>query len=392
MMRVVGLMSGTSVDGIDAVLAEIDSTDGQIDLHQKAFVSVPWLPDERRLIFDLFENRATTRDLCRANFVLGEGFARAALTVIDAAGLSPAAVNLIGSHGQTVWHEVGADGHVQSTLQIGEAAVIAERTGITTVADFRVADVAAGGQGAPLVPMFDWLLLRPPDALGGWRAVQNIGGIGNVTFLPALSSTAEPLAFDTGPGNVLIDGAVTLLSGGKCHYDVNGEMAAMGNVSGELLEAWLDLPYFAQKPPKSTGRELFTQTMVAQGWQEAQALGLSAADFVATLTDLTAISIADAYARFAPGPVMEVVVGGGGGRNPVLLKRIAAHLHQRLGRPVPVLRHQDLPHPTIDDDAKEALAFALLAWLTIRGHAGNIPTCTGAAGSRVLGKIALGWR
>lgn len=390
MMRVLGLMSGTSVDGIDAVLAEIDRIDGEIQLTQIAFAQVPWSPAERRLIFELFENRANTQMLCQANFTLGEGFARAALTVIEEAGLSPQSVHLIGSHGQTVWHEVAEDGRVLGTLQIGEAAVIAERTGITTVSDFRVADVAAGGQGAPLVPIFDWLLLRPSTALGGWRAVQNIGGIGNVTFLPPLSSDAAPLAFDTGPGNVLIDRAVALLSGGERHFDADGAMAATGRISGELLEEWLDLAYFSQPPPKSTGRELFTQRMVEEGWQQAQQWGLSPSDFVATVTELTAASIADAYGRFAPGPVAEVVIGGGGGRNPMLLSRIAAHLQMRFGRAIPVLRHRDLAHPNIDDDAKEALAFALLAWLTVHGQPGNIPSCTGAHAARVLGKIALG--
>lgn len=386
-MLVVGLMSGTSADAIDAVLAEIEEVDGQIHVRQRAFVDEPWRAEERALIFDLFEPHASVQALCRANFALGEGFARAALAVIAAAGLAPSAVDLIGSHGQTIWHDVDAQGQVTSTLQIGEAAVIAERTGIPTVADFRVADVAAGGQGAPLVPIFDWLLLRPAQAAGGWRAVQNIGGIGNVTLLPPKGVDAAPLAFDTGPGNVLIDWAAHLVSGGMLRCDVDGQLAATGKVASALLESWLDHPYFHQVPPKSTGRELFTRALAEEWWSAARAHGCSDADFVATLTELTAASIADAYVRFAPGPVVETVVGGGGGRNPVLMARLAAQLEAQLGRPVPVLRHADLPHLAIDDDAKEALAFALMAWLTVHQRPANLPACTGSKGPRVLGKL-----
>lgn len=389
-MRVIGLMSGTSADGIDAALAEIEEIDGQISLRQVAAVSEAWTDEERALIFALFENRSTVQTLCRANFALGEGFARAALTVIAAAGMTPDQIDLIGSHGQTIWHDVDESGRVTSTLQIGEAAVIAERTGIATVSDFRVADVAAGGQGAPLVPIFDWLLLRPSADLGGWRAVQNIGGIGNVTFLPPRGSSAAPLAFDTGPGNVLIDWAAALISAGELRYDVDGQLASAGTPSADLLRRWLDHPYFRQSPPKSTGRELFTRSLLEDWRGQTHSIGCSDADFVATLTELTAASIADAYVRFAPGPVVQTVVGGGGGRNPILMRRLAAQLAERLGRPIPLLRHADLPDLAIDDDAKESLAFALLAWLAIHGRPGNVPACTGAAGERVLGKVTTG--
>lgn len=387
-LRVVGLMSGTSVDGIDAVLAEIGQEEGRIRLVQRAFCTLAWPGELREQIFRLFTQPVTAAELCRANFQLGALFAQAALTVMAQAGLEPEAVHLIGSHGQTVWHDVDARGRVTSTLQLGEAAVIAEETGVTTVADFRVADVAAGGQGAPLVAIFDWLILRPPPRLngveGGWRAVQNIGGIGNVTFLPPEGTPEEPLAFDTGPGNVLLDWAVTQATDGRQHFDRDGALARQGRVHQELLARWLSHPYFQQPPPKTTGRELFGPAL-GQAWlAEAQAAGLSTADFVATLTELTAASIAQAYARFAPGPVAQVVVGGGGGHNPVLLERLAAWLERELGRPVPVIRHRALG---IDDDAKEALAFALLAYLAWQGRPGNLPSCTGARGPRILGKI-----
>lgn len=389
-MRVIGLMSGTSADGIDAVLAEIGESQGRLRVAQIAAASLAWPPEDRATIFRLFHEPTDARSLCRANFQLGRRFAQAALAVIDAAGLTPVDVDLIGSHGQTIWHEV-ENGRVHSTLQIGEAAVIAEETGITTVADFRVADVAGGGQGAPLVSIFDWLLLRPGPEIGGWRALQNIGGIGNVTFLPPTDEAdGTPLAFDTGPGNALIDWAAVQMSDGRQTFDADARLARQGTPSAGLVRRWLEHPYFPQKPPKTTGRELFSAGLARQWQAEATAAGLSAADFIASLTDLTAASIADAYARFAPGPVAQVVMAGGGARNPLLMERIAHHLAARLGRTVPLLRHGALTDAPGDGDSKEALTFALLAWLTVHGRAGNVPACTGAAGERLLGKIAPG--
>ena len=389
-MRVIGLMSGTSADGIDAVLAEIAEIAGRLQMRQIAAAALPWPADERAEIFRLFANQADSRALCRANFQIGQRFAQAALAVIDGAGLTPAQIDLIGCHGQTIWHEVEEE-KVHSTLQIGEAAVIAEATGITTVADFRVADVAAGGQGAPLVSIFDWLLMRPDSGLGGWCALQNIGGIGNVTFLPPREdSSALPLAFDTGPGNALIDWAAVQMTDGAQTFDAESRLARQGTPSAELIQRWLQHPYFQRTPPKTTGRELFSASL-AEGWQaEATAAALSPADFVATLTDFTAASIADAYARFAPAPIGQVVVAGGGARNLLLMERLAHQLNARLGQPVPVLAHADLPDAPGDGDSKEALTFALLAWLTIHGRPGNLPVCTGAAGERVLGKITTG--
>ncbi len=399
-MRVIGLMSGTSADGIDAVLAEIEGNPGRVQMRQIAAVALPWPMQERAEIFRLFANQADTRSLCRANVQIGYHFAQAALAVIDAAGLTPADVDLIGSHGQTIWHEV-VDGQVHSTLQIGEAAVIAEETGITTVANFRVADVAAGGQGAPLVSIFDWLLLRPSAPTdggqtglyraGSYRALQNIGGIGNVTFLPTREDAAAlPLAFDTGPGNALIDWAAVQITGGAQTFDPESRLARQGHASAELVQRWLHHPYFLRKPPKTTGRELFSASLACQWQDEATQANLSPADFIATLTELTAVSIADAYVRFAPGPIAQVVVAGGGAANPLLMERLSQQLTERLGEPIPLLAHGDLPDAPGDGDSKEALTFALLAWLTIRGWPGNVPSATGAIGERVLGQIAPG--
>ncbi|MCY3897717.1 MAG: anhydro-N-acetylmuramic acid kinase [Caldilineaceae bacterium] len=389
-MKVIGLMSGTSADGIDAVLTEIAVSSGGPQMRQLGFESVPWPQRDRELIERLIAGRGATRDVSRAGFQLGEKFASAALRVADSSGLAIDEIDLIGSHGQTVWHEVEESGAVQSTLQIGEAAVIAERTGVTTVADFRVTDVAAGGQGAPLIPIFDRLFLRPPAAMGGCRAVQNIGGIGNVSFLPPEGSSAPTVAFDTGPGNVLIDWAAARATDGALQFDKDGELAASGRCADKLVERWLTHPYYHHSPPKSTGRELFSSSLAEKYCLEAAEAGLSMTDFAATVTELTAASIAESYRLFAPMPVVEMVVCGGGARNPVLLHRIKALADLRCGREVALVRYGDVAGVPGDEDSKEALGFALLAWLAVRGEGGNVPESTGANGVRVLGKITPG--
>jgi len=394
-MLIAGLMSGTSADGIDVAIAEITGLPAPlgagVKIEQRAFATVSWPDAERALIFDLFAGRGAPADLCRANFRLAEVFAAAVEQVAAAAGIALASLDLIGSHGQTIWHDVTADGRVTSTLQIGEPAVIAARTGVTTVGNLRVADVAVGGQGAPLVSITDWLLLRPPPALhdvtGGWRAAQNIGGIGNVTFLPPVDRNAAPLAFDTGPGNVLIDWAARFASDGALAYDDGGALARQGRVHEALIARWLAHPYYQLQPPKTTGRELYTAALTEAMRGEAIAAGASDMDFVATVTALTAATIADAYARFAPGPVAEVVIAGGGAHNPVLLAELRARLAAQFGRCVPIVTHDVLG---IDADAKEALTFALLAYLCAYGLPGNVPACTGAGQETILGTIAPG--
>ncbi len=359
-------------------------------MRQLAFERVAWSAEEKGAIERLIAGCGDTRSLSRAGFLLGARFAEAALRVVKRSGLGLESFVLIGSHGQTVWHEVEEDGAVQSTLQIGEAAVIAERTGITTVADFRVADVAAGGQGAPLIPVFDQYFLRPAAGSEGCRAVQNIGGIGNVTFLAGGESDGTTLAFDTGPGNALIDWAAAHATNGAMQFDEDGRLAARGRREDTLVERWLAHPFYQQRPPKSTGRELFSGGLAAKYRQEAAEAGLSAADFATTVTELTAASIAESYRRFAPKPVAEVVVCGGGARNPFLLARIGAQLKRRCGANVPIARYGEVEGVPGDEESKEALGFALLAWLTMRGESGNVPACTGAKGARVLGKISPG--
>ena len=377
-MRVVGLMSGTSADAIDAALAEISGAPERPHMRQLAFLSVPWPARERARIESLIANRGDTRALSQAGFRLGECLAEAALRVVHSAGITAADVDLIGSHGQTVWHEVAGDGSVQSTLQVGEAAVIAERSGITTVADFRVADVAAGGEGAPLVPLLDVLLLSHPDR---GRLLLNIGGIANVTAVPPGAQGEQGvLAFDLGPGNALVDAAVLHLTGAAERFDDGGRRAAAGTVDEEWVERLMKHEFFRRPPPKSTGREEFGTMYLAEVMRQAQ---LGPADLVATLTALTARGIAAGVERFADpeGALEEVWVSGGGVRNTHLMGLLEEVLAPREVGSIDALG--------VPADAKEALAFAVLANETLMGRPGNLRAATGAKADAVLGKISL---
>lgn len=380
-MNIVGLISGTSADGIDAALCEIAGAPPNLQARIRHAITVPY-PDgfQQRVLDACLPEHGRVDVLCQLNVDLGEQFARAVQRVVAAAGLSLPEIDLVGSHGQNVWHMVQPDGQVSATLQLTEASVIAERTGITTISNFRPRDVAAGGQGAPLTSYADWLLLRHPTE---WRAVQNLGGIGNVTFLPPLSEPdRDPLAFDTGPSNALMDVATYRLTAGAQAYDRDGALAAQGTVDDAWLETLLAHPYFERQPPKTTGRELFGPVMGAALVDDGHARGLAAPDILATLAALSAASIADAYRRFAPAPVRDVVLGGGGTRNPVLVRMLRERLH-----PVPVLTHEDLG---LDSDNKEALVFALLAHETWHARPGTHPALTGARHASILGQITPG--
>ena len=385
-MIVVGLMSGTSADGVDAAVVRIEGTPPQLQWQLLAHLNIPHPPDLRREIFACFRPETGTVDrLCRLNFALGHAFAAAALQAIAAAGLTPSEVDLIGSHGQTVWHiPVGPSA---STLQLGEAAVIAEVTGIPTVNDFRTRDMAAGGQGAPLVAYVDALLFRHPTLS---RATQNIGGIANVTYLPPLSAAEEVFAFDTGPGNVLIDYAASRATAGARGYDQDGALASQGRVDRELLTAWLTWPYFRQPPPKTTGRELFSEQLAAQAWDEAKARGLADPDIVATLTALTAHTIAQSYRAFLPRLPAEVIVSGGGARNPALMAMLGQALEEVRARNEPAVRVMAVDVLGLPAEAKEATAFAILAYETWHGRPDNLPTATGARHRVILGSITPG--
>ena len=379
-MLILGLMSGTSVDGIDVAIVDVTGAPPALSVHLRHFTTIPFTPEQRQAIFRLFSPETGRVDvICAMNFRLGQWLADAALQAIAQAGLTPAQVDLIGSHGQTIYHQVGEDAETPSTLQIGEAAVIAERTGVTTVSDFRVADVAAGGQGAPLVSYVDWLLLRDAHL---HRAAQNIGGIGNVTYLPAENAPEQPLSFDTGPGNMLIDATVTRITHGVQAYDEDGRLAAQGRVHEGWLAALLAHPYLHQPLPKTAGREQFGAEFAAEVWAQAEALGLSGPDRVATLTAFTAASIARAYRDFLPTFPDEMILSGGGAYNPTLVNM----LRQRL-KPARVRLSDEFGLPA---DAKEAMAFAVLAYETFHARPGNLPSCTGARHPAILGKITPG--
>jgi len=373
-------MSGTSADGIETVLAEIAGSGRSLRARVLGHVHRPFSPAMRQRILHLCLH-GTVAEICELNFVLGEQFARAALAVIRRAKRQPRDISAIGSHGQTIHHLPNAP--TPSTLQIGEPAVIAEWTGITTVADFRVRDVAAGGQGAPLVPYVDWALFthktRP-------RIVQNLGGIGNLTFLPPRADLDAVIAFDTGPGNMVMDALVTALSRGRRTFDRDGRWAARGRVSDKLLAELMDHPFVRRQPPKTTGREEFGEVFVHRTLASVRRLRLSPEDALATATAFTAATIADACRRFVfpkltprERSASQIILGGGGASNPTLRRMLAA----RIGAGE-LLTHDDLGIPNA---AKEALAFAILAHETLLGKAANVPNATGARRTVVLGKI-----
>jgi anhydro-N-acetylmuramic acid kinase len=376
-------MSGTSAEGIDAVLAEIAGSGRQLRARVLAQVHRPFSPAMRQRVLHLCLH-GTVAEICELNFVLGEHFARAALAVIRQAKRQPGDISAIASHGQTIHHLPNA--RTPSTLQIGEPAVIAERTGITTVADFRVRDVAAGGQGAPLVPYSDWALFTDQTRP---RIVQNIGGIGNLTFLPPQAELDEVIAFDSGPGNMVMDALVTALSRGRQTFDRDGRWAARGRVSEKLLAEMMRHPFLRRRPPKTTGREEFGEMFVQRTLASSRRLRLSPEDMVATVTAFTAATIADACERFVFPKLtardrasLQIILGGGGAKNPTLRRMLAA----RIGV-TELLTHEDFG---IANAAKEALAFAILAHETLLGKPGNVPSATGARRAAVLGMIVPG--
>ncbi|GJG84966.1 anhydro-N-acetylmuramic acid kinase [Gemmatimonadetes bacterium T265] len=382
----VGLMSGTSCDGVSAaavrfVFADDDAPRGfptGVDL--LGFVQRPYTPAQRARLLDAMQG-GSARDYCRLAADLGGWFADAAAALLADAGVARASVRAVASHGQTLWHEPG-----HSTWQSGDASAIAERLGVDVVSDFRTRDVAAGGQGAPLVPIADALLFAGDE----WRLLQNLGGIGNVTVVPprAADGAAPDLravrAFDTGPGVAVVDAVVRALRPALA-YDVDGRLAAAGTPNRAVVDALLTEPYFAAPPPKSTGRELF-----GVAYADRLRAGCAAADprgrdedVVATAVLLTAGSLADAYRRFVPEPTTEVLLSGGGARNPALVASVTAEL-ARAGLPIRVRGFADA---FFDGEAKEAVAFALLGYLHLARLPGNVPAATGARGARVLGAL-----
>jgi anhydro-N-acetylmuramic acid kinase len=372
----VGLMSGTSLDGISAAVVRFTPRDAGVDAELLAFQALDYSKERReRLLRALSQGAA--QEYCRLSFDVGAWLADAAVAAIAESGVPRSEIRAIGSHGQTIWHEVPSpDQPPHSTWQLGEAAVIAERTGVDVVSDFRVRDVAAGGQGAPLVPIADAMIFSG----NGWRALQNIGGIGNVTVVPPGGQLDGVRAFDTGPGVAVID-AVTRRFFPDLSFDVDGKIAASGSAIDSVVGDVLTHPYFGSPPPKSTGRELFNPAFVDAFVQRCRDTrsDCTNGDIVATATSLTARSIADAYRRFMPEPVTEVLVSGGGAKNPTLTRMITD-----LIAPIAV---RQFAERFFDGEAKEAVAFALLAYLHVNAKPGNVPRATGAIGPRILGKL-----
>lgn len=387
-LRVIGLMSGTSVDSIDACGVLLQGKGGKLSYDVEATYTHPIPEAVRQTLLQVMADKyCSLETYCRLNLAVGELFAQAALALMAENGWTAESVSAIGSHGQTIFHlpppvspnELTLSPH-GGTLQIGEPSIIAERTGVLTVADFRPRDMAAGGQGAPLVCLADQLLFHHPERL---RCIQNIGGIANVTAIPA---EGEPVAFDNGPGNMLMDAACQDMF--QCPYDEGGAIAARGQVIEVVLATMLEHPYYRQSPPKTTGREMFGRPYwdtMHQAFPE-----VSGEDWLATLTALTAKSIVASTVRYVfpqclkrqEDPV-DVVVGGGGGLNPVLMAALRAGF-QLSGHSVQLQRHEEYG---IDGKYKEALAFAILAWATLNHLPGNLPPCTGASRPVVLGKV-----
>jgi anhydro-N-acetylmuramic acid kinase len=415
MLRVIGLMSGTSVDGIDAALVDISGQDLDIQIQLIAGATYPYPSEVRERILAVCGGEAISMvELAELDDAIATAFAKAALSI--QAGQNPA--TLIGSHGQTVYHRprgkgvgsgewgvekvkrveilegLGEEEHIIHSsspnpysllstpylgysLQLGRGAMISHLTGIDTISNFRAADIAAGGQGAPLVPRIDAALLSHPQEA---RCIQNIGGIGNVTYIPARQDNwlEKIRGWDTGPGNSLLDLAVHKLSNGTKTYDEDGNWAKSGSVCQPLVEKWLENEYFHMPPPKSTGRELFGVAYLQQCFDDAKAYQLAQADFLATITELTALSIVDNYRNFLPQMPDRVLLCGGGCRNLYLKQRLQALL-------------QTIPVSTTDEvglngDFKEAIAFAVLAYWRQQGTPGNLPAATGASREVLLGE------
>ena len=377
-MLVAGIMSGTSVDAIDVALVQISGEDAALDVQPVCFEQIPFPEGVQREVLRACNGTSAVSRVSQLDFLLGRLFGEAVLETCRRSGVPVQDLDLVGSHGQTIHHQSGPTrlcGYsVSSTLQIGEPACIARVLGRPVVADFRPADVAAGGQGAPLVPFADFVLFRHPTLN---RVALNIGGIANLTAIPAAAGREAVFAFDTGPGNMVVDGLVQGFFDGEEKFDRDGRIAARGVVDEQLLAMLLENPYYAQPPPKSTGREAFGEEFATMMRSE----GLSRESLVATAARLTARSILLAIERFVVPvmPVEELLVSGGGWHNPAIIQPIREGL--------PRTRVLSTTDYGIDTDAKEAIAFAILAYETFHGQPANLPSATGADGPALLGKI-----
>lgn len=385
-MNVLGLMSGTSADGIDVVLANICCAPPRISARFKAHHHVLFSRPVRDSILRISNGAATTTaEIGKLNFLLGEEFAAAAIAACRSWRVPLRNISLIGSHGQTVFHQgapapfLGAR-RVAATMQIGEPSMIAERTGIPTIADFRPADMAAGGQGAPLVPFVDYLLFRDPRH---GRIALNIGGIANVTVIPAGARPEGVFAFDTGPGNMVVDALACHFTQGRVRFDRDAHIARGGKLIPALLTKLMRDPFLQKKPPKTAGREQFGRTYAENliEWGEKHCAGPE--DLVHTVTVFTSLTITDALHRYVSPRVRfdELIVSGGGANNPLVMAQLAAML--------PGTKIASSGEYGVPSEAKEAFAFAILAYEAFHRRANNLPTATGARHLAILGKVTI---
>ena len=397
---ILGMMSGTSADGIDAALVELSGAPPNLKINLLNHTHQSFPSQIRQEILRVAEqNPFTPGEFSQLHARLGRIYAEAALAACKKFRISPKKIDLIGNHGQTIFHQGQPTSFIgkptASTLQLGDGSIIANLTGITTVSDFRPADMALGGQGAPLVPFADYALYRHPK-LG--RISLNIGGIANITIIPANAKPQDVFAFDTGPGNMLIDALVQHFTHGRRRYDKNASLARQGHLHRGLLAQLLRDPYFKLAPPKSTGREYFGVNYVKKILAHSRRLKLNPNDLIHTITALTAASIADSIHHFVfpTHNIRQLIVSGGGAQNPLLMSQLTALLvgarhavpasrSTKISQSIEVLPSSVFRVPT---DAKEALAFAILAYETFHHRPSNIPTATGARGSAILGKIS----
>jgi anhydro-N-acetylmuramic acid kinase len=380
---VVGLMSGTSADGIDSVLVEITGAGLTTRVKQRAFITHPYPKGFKNfLLRNSSASTARLDEITRLDALVAYFFADAVRRVAQEAGISLHSIDLIGSHGQTVCHlpqPIRVFGKsVRSTLQIGNHSIISQLTGIPTVGDFRPADIAAGGSGAPLVPYVDYILYHSRTQS---RGVLNIGGIANLTVLPAKSTLNNVSAFDTGPGNMVVDALTEELFGKQ--FDKDGAIAQRGKIIIPLLRWMMRHPYLSQRPPKSTGREAFGREFVRRILHHSSSRRARRTDFVTTATEFTALSIYQSYLRFVRRrtSIYQLFVSGGGIHNVYLMDSLSRYFGNRRVRAVDA--------STVDPDAKEAVCFAILANETINGNPSNVPNATGARHRAVLGTVAL---
>jgi anhydro-N-acetylmuramic acid kinase len=385
-MRVLGMMSGTSADGIDVALVRISGAPPAIAAKFEGHHHVRFPAPVREAILRLANGATTTTaEISQLNFLLGEEFARAAIAACKKWRVPLRQISLIGSHGQTIFHQGVAAGflgrRVASTFQIGEPSIIAERTGVVTIGDFRPADMAAGGQGAPLVPFVDYLLYR--DARIG-RVALNVGGIANLTVIPPGARPSQLFAFDIGPGNMVIDAIVEIATRGRAHYDRDARLAIRGKLIPALLSTLLREPYLRKRPPKTAGREQFGRAYAEKILASGKRHHASTENMVRTATVFTSLAIADALRRFVlpRTRVDELIVAGGGARNPLLMAQMAASLPE-----IEIVPASEFGIPA---EAKEAFAFAVMAYEAYHGRANTLPSATGARHPAVMGKLVRG--